>query len=116
MRYILIVAAVTLLAGCGANPRPVATPASPVMADRSERGDLIGLDAATLIGRFGRPQLEVHEGDGTKLQFAAGTCVLDAYLYPPTNGGAPHVAHVDSRNRDGHGIAQAECISMIEAR
>ncbi len=117
MRIFLIVAAVVLVAGCGTNPKPDVNPARPVPIDRAERGDLIGLDSATLIGRFGRAQFQVREGEGIKLQFAGGTCVLDAYLYPaPSGGGAARVTHVDTRNRDGRGVAQADCIRMIEAR
>ena len=88
----------------GRRPIPVAV----------ERGDLIGLDAAALLTRFGRPRLQVKEGDGTKLQFAGGSCLLDAYLYP--QGGTPRVTHVDTRNRDGRDVPQAACIALIEGQ
>jgi len=111
MRKIPTAAALLLLAGCGTTPTPLVTP---IRAVAAERGDLIGLDASALGARFGRPQLQVREGDGTKLQFAGGTCLLDAYLYP--SPGLPRVTHVNTRNREGRPVAQAECIRMIEAR
>ena len=111
MRTPLTAAAVLLLAGCGTTPTPVATP---IRAVATERGDLIGLDAGALSTRFGQPRLQVREGDGTKLQFAGGTCLLDAYLYPSPS--LPRVTHVDTRNREGHSVAQADCIRMIESR
>ncbi len=111
MRTLLTAAALLLLAGCGTTPTPVATP---IRAVATERGDLIGLDANALVTRFGRPRLQVREGNGTKLQFAGGTCLLDAYLYPSPS--LPRVTHVDTRNRDGRSVARGECIRMMEAR
>ncbi|MDQ3074348.1 MAG: hypothetical protein M3Q88_01880 [Pseudomonadota bacterium] len=117
MRFFFIVAAVAMVAGCGTTQKPEVSPARPVPIDRAERGDLIGLDSATLIERFGRAQFQVREGDGSKLQFAGGSCVLDAYLYPATSGGgSPRVIHVDTRDREGRVVGQAACIRMIEAR
>ena len=115
MRYLLS-AALLVLAGCAATPIPVATPASPVASASPQRGSLIGLDTGALLTRLGQPRLRVREGDGTKLQFAGGTCLLDAYLYPATSGGAPRVTHIDTRNREGRSVAQAGCIAMIERR
>jgi len=111
MRKILTVPVLILLAGCGTIPPPVTTPVRAVV---TERGDLIGLDATALGARFGQPRLQVREGVGLKLQFAGGTCLLDAYLYP--SPALPRVSHVDTRNREGVPVAQADCIRMIEAR
>ncbi len=116
MRYPLAVAAFLLLAGCGTSPAPIATAPRVAVPERSERGDLIGLDAVSLGARFGTPRLQVREGDGTKLQYARGTCILDAYLYPAPGGGDPRVTHVDTRNRDGRVIDQTGCIQQFEAR
>jgi hypothetical protein len=44
---------------------------------------VIGRTARMLETQFGRPVLDVREGEARKLQFAAPACVLDAYLYPP---------------------------------
>jgi hypothetical protein len=118
MRKILTAAALLLLAGCATTPIPVVTPdPAPATTAPPQRGGLIGLDANELATRFGRPRLQVREGDGTKLQFGGGSCLLDAYLYPPPGGGGvARVTHVDTRNRDGGVVAQADCIAMIEAR
>ncbi len=116
MRIILTVVASLLLAACGATPTPVSTPIATVV-ERPERGALIGLDAPELATRFGQPRLQVREGTSIKLQFAGGSCLLDAYLYPTTgNGGGLRVTHVDTRNRDGRSVDQAGCVRMIEGR
>ncbi len=111
MRTLPIAIALFVLAGCGTTPTPGPTP---IRAVATQGGDLIGLDANALVTRFGRPRLQVREGDGTKLQFAGGTCLLDAYLYPSPS--LPRVTHVDTRSREGRSVARAECIRMIEAR
>ena len=121
MRKILPAATMLLLAGCGGSTAiptiPVPSAAAPVRsAPAVLRGPLIGLDTGTLLTRFGQPRLRVREGDGTKLQFAGGICLLDAYLYPPPGGGAPRVTHVDTRNRDGRGVDQAGCVASLERR
>lgn len=117
MKHISPLLALLVLAGCAATPKPVETPARIVPGPVArERGDLIGLDAKALVERFGSPRLQVREGDGTKLQFAAGSCLLDAYLYPAAGGGAPRTTHVDTRSRDGRNIAQADCIALLDAR
>ncbi len=116
MRLNLTSAALLLLAGCGANPTPVAAPI-PVITERPQSGTLIGLDASSLAARFGQPRFSVREGDGTKLQFGGGSCILDAYLYPVVSGGGgARVTHVDTRNREGRGVDQLGCIAMIETR
>ena len=118
MRITITVTAALLLAGCTTTTSvPVITPDRPASVSApAQPGGLIGLDANTLATRLGRPRLQVREGDGTKLQFAGGTCLLDAYLYPATSGGAPRVTHIDTRNREGRSVAQAGCIAMIERR
>ena len=117
MRFILTTAALILLAGCASAPQSVAIPAHiPATAPPpSQRGELIGADASMLSARFGTPRLRVREGDGTKLQFAGGTCLLDFYLYP-ANDRVPRVTHIDARNRDGRSVALAECVTMLERR
>jgi hypothetical protein len=117
MKHIFPLLALIVLAGCATTPKPVEAPAQVVPATvPRERGDLIGLDANALVERFGSPRLQVREGDGTKLQFAAGACLLDAYLYPATGGGVPRTAHVDTRSRDGRSMEQASCIALLDAR
>jgi hypothetical protein len=73
---------------------------------------VIGRTAATLQSQFGRPELDIREGQARKLQFSAPACVLDAYLYPPAAGGAI-VTHVDARLPDGRDFDRASCVAAI---
>ncbi len=113
MRLIVPAAAILLLSACGSNPKP--EPVVQVAPQQRERGDLIGMSASELVARLGTPRLQVREGNGTKLQFAAPDCVLDAFLYPPASGaGLARATHIDTRNRDGRSVDQAGCLAMIE--
>jgi hypothetical protein len=110
--------AVLFLAACATTPppKPIEKP-EPVVVEKPESGDLIGLTANELATRFGQPRLQIREGDGTKLQFTAPSCILDAYLYPPPSGsGVPRVAHVDTRDRSGRDVDKTGCITAIQAR
>lgn len=71
------------------------------------------MTANELIQHFGRPRLQIQEGEGTKLQFAGPTCMLDFYLYP-TQGGAPRVSHIDARNIQGGDANTQACVYEIE--
>ena len=117
MRIIVPAVALLLLAACATTPTPApVAPVTPVEV-KPQRGDLIGLTANGLGVRFGQPRIQVREGDGTKLQFAAKSCILDAYLYPPSGGkGVVRVTHVDARTRDGRDTDRARCITAIEER
>lgn len=110
-RLVLVLAFV--MAGCAARqPAPeVAQPAPAVQPPST--GQLIGLTASELVGHFGSPALQIHEGASLKLQFRGRLCVLDAYLYPST-GGALRVTHVDTRTQTGIDTDQAACISALE--
>ena len=115
MRLIVPAATVLLLSACGSNPKPA--PVTQVAPQQRERGDLIGMSASELVARLGTPRLQIREGDGTKLQFAAPDCVLDAFLYPPAGGaGLARATHIDTRNRDGRSVDQAGCLAMIEGQ
>jgi len=102
------------VAACASTPAPAPIASRPTPQVR-ERGDLIGLTADELVQRFGRPRFQVREGTGTKLQFAAAGCILDAYLYPPDASGAPRVTHVDTRRPSGDDVPQAGCIATLQA-
>ena len=72
------------------------------------------MTAGELVLRFGQPALQVREGPGLKLQFRGRTCVLDAYLYPPVQGGGPErVTHVDTRLPSGNDTPQPACIASL---
>ena len=71
------------------------------------------MTANELMEHFGRPRLQIREGDGTKLQFAGPSCVLDFYLYPG-QGGVPRVSHIDARNAQGADVSEQGCVHAIE--
>jgi len=78
---------------------------------------VIDKDAAALTRQFGKPQLEVREGDMRKLQFAGEPCVLDVYLYPLRPGSEPIATHVDARrSSDGLDVDRAACIAALMRR
>ena len=75
---------------------------------------VIDKDAAALTREFGKPRLEVREGDMRKLQFAGEPCVLDVYLYPLRPGSEPIATHVDARRAsDGLDVDRAACIAAL---
>lgn len=112
----LAVSAFLFAAACTPTPKPVTTVPTPVIPQRPERGDLIGLSVEDLGERFGTPDLQVREGDGLKLQYRARSCVLDAYIYGPESGqGVARVMHVDSRLPDGRDTDQAACEAALAA-
>ena len=108
-----------LLAGC-VSPAAEAPPAAalPPAATYSTLGleGVIGSTARSLVAQFGRPDLELREGNARKLQFLGPACVLDAYLYPPRAGGEPVVTHVDARLPDGREMDRSSCVAALSAR
>ena len=78
---------------------------------------VIGNDAAGLIRQFGKPRLDIVEGDARKLQFSGSACVLDAYLYPPVAGKEPLATYIDARRpSDGQDVDRAACIAALRAK
>jgi hypothetical protein len=78
---------------------------------------VIDRDAAALTREFGKPRLEVREGDMRKLQFAGEPCVLDVYLYPLRPGSEPVATYVDARrSSDGLDVDRAACIAALIRR
>jgi hypothetical protein len=115
----IILAATVFLAGCATAPTPQPEPQGPVQPEPSVhvRTDLLGMDAAELIRMLGSPALQVREGVGQKMQWRGVACVLDAYLYPPVQGGgAPRVTHVDARLPSGVDASQPSCVAALQAR
>ena len=75
---------------------------------------VIEKNAAALVSQFGSPQLDVHEGDMRKLQFAGEPCVLDVYLYPLHPGSEPVATYVDARRAtDGLDVDRAACVAAL---
>jgi len=106
-----------LLAACASTPAPVPAPVTKPAAatDPHDHRTLNGMTAGELIQHFGRPRLQITEGIGTKLQFAGPACILDAYLYPPGNGGGtPRVTEIEARNAQGADVNVQNCVYAIE--
>lgn len=78
---------------------------------------VIGADAGTLTRQFGPARLDVKEGDVRKLQFSGGACVLDIYLYPPSQNAEPRATYVDARRAsDGLDVDRAACVAALRKR
>lgn len=73
------------------------------------------MTADELIEHFGRPRIQIREGDGTKIQFAGSSCILDTYLYPG-QGGVARVSHVEARNLQGSDVDTQNCVYALERR
>ena len=115
-----ILSAALLLTGCtGESPRPQSMARAPdPIAPRKVKGNgvqdaVIGRDARALTGLFGRPARDVREGNGRKLQFGNGVCVLDAYLYARKSGAEPVVTYVNTRKTDGSDVDRASCVAAL---
>ena len=110
-----------LLAGCVSSQveRPAPEPERPtpqVPTAEPILQNVVGRNARLLESQFGKPDLDVREGNARKLQFASPVCVLDAYLYPPRGGGEPVVTYVDARLPDGRDMDRASCIAALSRR
>jgi len=106
-----------LVAGCTAQAPPQAMPAPPAPTYSATGLDsVIGRTAQALEGQFGRPALDIQEGSARKLQFASTICVLDLYLYPPSQGAAAVVTYLDARLPDGRDFDRASCVAALLKR
>ena len=69
---------------------------------------------AGLTRLFGRPRLDVREGDMRKLQFAGEACVLDVFLYPLRSGAEPVATYAEARRAsDGQEVDRAACVAAL---
>jgi hypothetical protein len=110
----------TGLAGCATVPNagtanlpppPPSASYSPVGLER-----ILGQPANALTQLFGKPDADLTEGAGRKMQFGSDICVLDAYLYAPKGGGTPVVTYLDTRQRTGAPIDRASCVAALVRR
>jgi hypothetical protein len=105
-----------LLAGCGAavpTPAPVSASSPTPRVEGLER--VMGQTAKSLTAMFGRPDQDVREANGRKLQFGnAKICVLDAYLYAKKSGQEPVVTWIDARRPDGADTDRAKCAEALK--
>ena len=114
MRRFIALSLALILASCA--PRPQAQPApqpAPAQPEQEETSSVVGLTTQELVGRFGRPALQIREGSSVKLQFRGTRCVMDAYLYPSGGSGSLKVTHVDTRLPSGGDIDQAACVFSL---
>ena len=75
------------------------------------------MTAGELIQYFGKPKLQIVEGDGTKLQFAGPNCTLDVYLYPPEGKAGPaRASYIVARNVQGGSVDAQSCSTAIANR
>ncbi|MEM8918501.1 MAG: hypothetical protein AAGE37_06520 [Pseudomonadota bacterium] len=120
IRKMAALALVPTLAAC-ASTIPSAAPTMPTAA-QSPLNDVAGLDqvmgktARQLVRLFGNPRADVAEPPARKLQFSSGACILDAYLYPPSNGGESRVTHIDTRRSDGAIVDRVSCVNALRTR
>ena len=97
-RYLL--ASFILVAGCATRPEtplPVVQQPVPVTPVPRAPTQLAGLTIHEVVQHFGRPALQIQEGNSLKLQFRNSYCVLDAYFYPSTGNFLAFVANLGSR-------------------
>lgn len=121
IRNIAILLIIPVLSACAATST-ISAPALPTVYDNSPLKKVQGLEvvmgksAANLIRLFGKPRQDVAEAPARKLQFSSGACILDAYLYPPQNGGEQRVTHIDTRRSDGAEVDRVSCVNALRLR
>ncbi len=77
----------------------------------------MGHTGTGLTSVFGKPDQDLREANGRRLQFSGGGCVLDAYLYPPTPGREAVVTYIEARLPDGRDTDRLNCVTaMMRAR
>ena len=98
-------------------PTPVRPPPEAQILHAPGLEGVIGATGAGLTSQFGKPRLDVREGDARKLQFSGRACVLDIYLYPPKAGGEPTATYAEARRAsDGQEVDRAACVSSLRQR
>lgn len=106
------------VAGCVApnnSAPPAVAPAPPTYSTLGLEA-VMGQDARALEALFGRADLDIREGYARKLQFSSTICVLDAYLYPRSQGSEAVVTYIDSRLPDGRDFDRASCVAALSRR
>jgi len=97
----LSLASLLLLSACGGTTGVEPPKAGFTPATRPGAEGLIGADARQLLRQFGKPRLDIRDPTARKLQFGNGRCILDAYLYPPSERREPVVTHAEARLPNG---------------
>jgi hypothetical protein len=105
-----------VLAACQEGGTPRSAGGAPPPMREAGLGRVIGRSAPQLIQLFGPADLDAHEGNARRLQFAGAACVLDVYLYPPERGGEAEANYVDARTPQGDDMDRASCVSALSRR
>jgi hypothetical protein len=116
LQRLAFLAAPIVLAACGEAAPPPVTAAAIAPPRLTGLDRVIGHDARNLVMLFGPADQDVWEASARKLQFGSGICILDAYLYPPSNGKEPLVTYVEARQNDGTSIDKASCVAALTRR
>jgi hypothetical protein len=131
--FLALLALGPALAGCTVTPsapRPGSAPSASEIRQPSRSGTrdprfqsipglegVIGVTERELVRQFGRPRLEVWEGDARKLQFTGRACLLDVYLYPTSRTSDRVATWVDARrSSDGREVDRAACVAALRQR
>jgi hypothetical protein len=114
-RYFIVSGLILALAGCATVPKPAEGPAlpPPPAVKLSGLDAVMGHNANSLVSLFGKPDQDLREANGRRLQFSGGNCVLDAYLYPPVPGREALVTYIDARLPDGRDTDRAGCVTAL---
>lgn len=120
-RWAAIASLALLLGGCAGSAIPRVTPpkgtpppAAAITPPRpTQNNSLIGRNANSALGLFGKPRLDVAEGAARKLQFGGSSCILDIYYYAPRQGADQLATHVDARTPDGRDANVPSCIEAL---
>lgn len=81
----------------------------------AEQDGILGKDARTISALLGPPAFDVREGAAQRLQFSSASCILDVYLYPPTQGQTPVATYTAARVPDGREAERNSCIAALKA-
>ncbi len=112
-------AAALMLSACGSAASTSAQPTligPPPVRAATGLDRVIGRDARQLVSIFGPAAQDIREGSARKLQFAGTSCILDAYLYPPSQGKEPVVTYLSARVPDGRDADKASCVASLSRR
>ncbi|MFO1127596.1 MAG: hypothetical protein U1E66_04060 [Rhodospirillales bacterium] len=74
---------------------------------------LIGLDNTQVTRALGPADFQRLDGPAEILQYRAGTCVLDLYLYRDVSSGQFRVKHIEARDRSFASVAPDTCLSAV---
>jgi hypothetical protein len=119
LRTVALIALNFACAACGETtpvqnrPQAIAPPPARIATGLDR---VMGKDARALVQLFGPAAKDVREASARKLQFSSTTCILDAYLYPPSTGKEPVVTFLSARIPDGRDADKASCVSALSQR